>query len=75
MRVEEAFGIVLNKYRRALKITQENLALEANLDRTFISLLEQGKRKPTINTIFSIALVLKVSPSKIVKDVEDLLNV
>ncbi|MCG7315149.1 helix-turn-helix domain-containing protein [Priestia flexa] len=74
MDIEQAFGIVIKKYRLGRSMSQERLAFEADLDRTFISLLERGKRKPTINTLFSISKVLEVRPHKIVKDVEILLQ-
>ncbi|MEE6132821.1 helix-turn-helix domain-containing protein [Priestia sp. GS2] len=74
MDIEQAFGIVIKKYRLERSISQEKLAFGADLDRTFISLLERGKRKPTINTLFSISKVLEVKPYRIVKDVENLLK-
>ncbi|MED3928812.1 helix-turn-helix transcriptional regulator [Priestia megaterium] len=74
MDIEQAFGIVIKKYRLERSMSQEKLAFGADLDRTFISLLERGKRKPTINTLFSISKVLEVRPHKIVKDVENLLQ-
>ncbi|MCA1049383.1 helix-turn-helix transcriptional regulator [Priestia aryabhattai] len=73
MDIEQAFGIVIKKYRLERSISQENLAFGAGLDRTFISLLERGKRKPTINTLFAISRALEVMPHKIIKDIELLL--
>jgi len=55
-------------------MSQEKLALEADLDRTFISLLERGKRRPTVNTLFSISSVLRVEPHKIILEIERLLQ-
>lgn len=74
MDIEQAFGIVIKKYRLERSISQENLAFGAGLDRTFISLLERGKRKPTINTLFAISRALEVRPYKIIKDIELLLH-
>ncbi|MGI1809701.1 helix-turn-helix domain-containing protein [Priestia sp. TGN 0903] len=74
MDIEQAFGIIIKKYRVELSLSQEKLALEANLDRTFISLLERGKRKPTVNTLFSISNVLRVEPHKIILEIEKLLQ-
>ncbi|MBU8754124.1 helix-turn-helix domain-containing protein [Priestia megaterium] len=74
MDIEQAFGIVIKKYRLERSISQEKLAFGASLDRTFISLLERGKRKPTINTLFSISEVLEVKPSKIIQDIETLIQ-
>ncbi|MED4013786.1 helix-turn-helix transcriptional regulator [Priestia aryabhattai] len=74
MDIEQAFGIVIKKYRLERSISQEKLAFGADLDRTFISLLERGKRKPTINTLFAISKVLEIKPHKIVREVENLIH-
>jgi transcriptional regulator with XRE-family HTH domain len=70
MDIEEAFGKVLKKYRKESQMSQEFLALECGLDRTFISALERGLRQPSLKTLFKITSVLDVSPSQIVKEVE-----
>ncbi|TQS76666.1 helix-turn-helix transcriptional regulator [Ornithinibacillus gellani] len=44
------------------------------LDRTYISLMERGKRKPTINTIFVLASGLNVLPSSLIVATEDFLS-
>lgn len=71
MIVEKQFGIVLRKYREMIGISQEDLALRCDLDRTYISLLERGKRNPTIKVVFSIAAGLNVKPSQLIKEIED----
>ncbi|MCM3003659.1 helix-turn-helix domain-containing protein [Priestia koreensis] len=74
MKIEEAFGVILKKYRMKLELSQEELALRSELDRTYISLLERGKRKPTINTIFSLSKELSINPNKLIEEVEKLLK-
>ncbi|MFX3674772.1 MAG: helix-turn-helix domain-containing protein [Paenisporosarcina sp.] len=74
MTIEEVFGVVLKKYRNQMGLSQEVLAFKSGLDRTYISLLERGKRKPTINPVFAIAIILNERPSKLIKEVEDLLS-
>lgn len=69
LRLEEAFGVVLREYRKEKGFSQESLALTCEMDRTFISLLERGKRRPTINTVVEIASVLQVDADIIVRDV------
>lgn len=73
LNIEQAFGIVIKKYRLERSMSQEELAFEAGLDRTYISLLERGKRKPTINTLFSISKVINIKPHIIITDIEQLL--
>ncbi|PGS05894.1 transcriptional regulator [Bacillus cereus] len=73
MKIEQAFGIILQKKRIEQNISQETLAFNSGLDRTYISLLERGKRKPTINTLFSVTHALKMQPHEIILEVEQLL--
>ena len=68
--LEERFGQLLRELRTKKGLTQEALAIDADLDRTYISLLERGLRQPTLGTLFKISEVLGVSPSSIVKDIE-----
>ncbi|MED3899859.1 helix-turn-helix transcriptional regulator [Priestia megaterium] len=74
MNVEQAFGTVIKKYRLELSMSQEKLAFESGLDRTYISLLERGKRRPTINTLFFISQVLGIPPHHIIIDIEKLIQ-
>jgi len=63
-------AVVLREFRKEAGISQEKLALEANLDRTFISLLERGLRQPSIKTLFAISNVLDVRPYEIIQAIE-----
>jgi len=72
MKIEEVFGKVLREIRLEKKFSQEELAHICGLDRTYISLMERGKRKPTINTIFALASGLNVLPSSLVLATEEL---
>ena len=58
---ENAFGVVLRSLRTKAGLSQEELALESDLDRSFISLLERGLRQPTLKTIFQLVDALEVS--------------
>lgn len=67
MNLDAAFGEVLRELRRKAQISQEKLAQEGGLDRTFISLLERGLRQPSLNTIFQISRVLQIPPEELVR--------
>lgn len=69
-----AFGQVLRKLRLAAGLSQEQLGLEANIQRNFISLIETGQNQPTITTIFKLAGALGVKPSKLIAAAEKLLD-
>lgn len=60
------FGRVLQKARLDKNLSQSELAELSNIDRTFISLLERGKRQPSLTTIFQLSSALKVKPSDMI---------
>lgn len=61
MNIENAFATVLKDLRTQKKVSQENLAFLSGLDRTYISLLERGKRQPTLTSLFSISKALDMT--------------
>lgn len=69
-----AFGKALRSLRHAQKLTQEQLALEAGLDRTYISLLELGQRSPTLDTMVALCVPLHCDLASLMKDTMDKLN-
>jgi len=66
----KVFGEVLKELRMEAGISQENLAYECDLDRSFISMLERGLKLPTIATLFQLAKALKKAPYEIIQIVE-----
>jgi len=67
-----SFGKVLRQLRKDADLSQEELALEADIQRNYISLIELGRNQPTITTIFKLANALKIKPSKLVHLVEEI---
>ena len=63
--VIKEFGKRLAKLRKELNISQEKMAFEVGVDRTYISLLERGLRNPTLKKLWKISNVLKISLSKL----------
>ena len=72
-RLSLAFGEALRRARKRANISQEKLALDAGLDRTFISGLERGVRQPTLNTLFMLSRSLDVAPHVLVERTQVLL--
>lgn len=66
MTSEVAFGQVLREQRIKQGLSQEGLALICDLDRTFISMLERGKRQPSLASIITLAKALDIQPHKLV---------
>ena len=69
---ERAFGDALREIRTEHDISQEQLALESGMDRTYVSLIERGVQSPTIRSIVKLADVLGVKPSEIILRMEAL---
>lgn len=53
-------GIRIRQIRLEKELTQEELALEAGLNRAYIGYIERGERNPSTETISKIAKALKV---------------
>lgn len=68
--IEQLFGEALRKIRLSNNMSQEALGFESGYHRTYISLLERGKKGPSLKTIFQLADVLNIKPSEIIKIIE-----
>lgn len=64
------FGDELKKAREAANLTQDELAVRAGVHRTYVSLLERGKKDPTLQVLFRLAAALGLSASRLVARVE-----
>lgn len=69
--VVKQFAKVLQELRHKSGLSQEELAERCNLHDRYISFLERGLRQPTITTIFKLAKALDITPSALIKEVED----
>lgn len=66
----EAFGKVLRLRRNALGLSQEEFAHRADVSMRFISLLETGKRQPTLTTLYSLSRALEISFTNFAGEIE-----
>jgi transcriptional regulator with XRE-family HTH domain len=67
----EIIGVVaanIRDARKAAGLSQEELALEAEVDRTYISQVERGKRNITIVVLHRLALAMRTTASKLMSD-------
>ena len=67
MDIRRHVGKNLSKIRKDRGLTQEELAFDCELDRTYISGIERGIRNPTVLIIQKIASALKVAPYKLLE--------
>jgi transcriptional regulator with XRE-family HTH domain len=63
-------GRVIRKYREGAGLSQEALAAESGLHRTYISLVERGHRNISVDALSQIAEALGVYPSRLISDAE-----
>lgn len=59
-KTRENLGRKVQKLRKALDITQEELADQLNISRTHMGHVEQGRKSPSMELLEKIARVLKV---------------
>jgi transcriptional regulator with XRE-family HTH domain len=62
------FGKNVRKYRQQRKLTQEQLAFEAEIDLTYMGGIERGKRNPSLLVMARIADALGVQLLKLLGD-------
>lgn len=67
-----ALGRAVRQIRSERGLSQENLALDAGLDRTYVSGVERGRRNPSYGSLLKLALALEVKASLIISTAEDL---
>ena len=58
MDIKVKYGEKVREIRKIRRVSQEKLAELAELDRTYISDIENGKRNVSIETVFKIAKAL-----------------
>ena len=64
------FGKQVRQLRKALGLSQEDLAELTDLHRTYIGGIERGERNVALINIVRLAKALKVSPSELLKGIE-----
>lgn len=64
-------GGVIKAYREEMGLSQEVVSGLADIGRTHLSAIERGLRKPTLDTFFKLAEAMNVSPSVLLKRIED----
>jgi transcriptional regulator with XRE-family HTH domain len=71
-KVAEALGAAIRLARKNCDLSQEALADLASIDRTYVSMLERGKRQATVAVICRLAECMGIKASKLVRSVDDI---
>jgi len=59
------FGQLVRKYRKEKNMSQEQLALLCNMDRSYLGRIERGEVNLTLEKIYDLASNLKVLPTQL----------
>lgn len=69
-----AFGDAISDRREWLNMTQQELADEADVHRTYLSDIERGRRNVTVTTLKRIATALRLKTSELIKKADERFN-
>jgi transcriptional regulator with XRE-family HTH domain len=67
MDIRKQVGINVRRLREGRDLSQEELAFEAELHRTYITGVERGIRNPSVTEVAKIAKALGVTPDQLLR--------
>lgn len=70
MALAQILGRNVREVRKRIGLSQEQLALEADMKRSYVSDMERGTRNPSVKAIERLAAALGVEPWTLLKDAE-----
>ena len=65
--ISSKIGNIIRKKRVEKDITQEMLALQCNIDRSYMGRIERGEVNLTVEKLYMIAKVLEVDVKSVIK--------
>ncbi len=68
--ITKALGLAIRELRAEIPISQEELALRADLDRGYMGSVERGVYNLTIKNIVKVSKALGIKPSQLLKAAE-----
>lgn len=64
-------GLNVRRFRKLRGMTQEQLALDTEMERSYVSDLERGTRNPSVRALERLAKALDVKPHQLLMPLED----
>lgn len=64
-------GLNVRKYRKQRGMTQEELGLDTEMERSYVSDLERGTRNPSVRAVERLAQALGVAPHVLLMPIEE----
>jgi len=71
MKIEQKFGLIIRQLRINNRLSQEKVALDAGIDRTYVSDIEKGSRNVSIVMIEKLANYFQIPVSELFKKIEE----
>lgn len=70
LRQHQQLGAALKRRRNALTLSQEELASKLQLERGYISMIETGRKTPSLETLQAICSALGIKIYELLKEVD-----
>lgn len=61
LKAREIFGLNVRRARRLKEISQEELAFQADISRTYLSEVERGERNISVDNMESLSIALEIT--------------
>ena len=72
MKAQEQLGMRIKYLRKKLRWSQEDLALNADINKNYISDLENGRRNPSLDILERIAVAFGITLEELFKGIESI---
>ena len=69
MDMNKKIGMVIRKHRTKLGLSQQDLAGDADMERSYISAVENGRKKIRVDTLVRLADALKIPAGKLLEEI------
>ena len=71
MTIEKQLGMRIRFLRKQRNLSIEDLALEAGINKNYLSDLERGMRNPSLKVLSRLSKALKITISELTKAIEE----
>lgn len=68
MDINEKIGDTVRKHRTRLGLSQQDLAGDADMERSYISAVENGRKHIRVDTLVRLAQALNIKPGKLLDE-------
>jgi transcriptional regulator with XRE-family HTH domain len=69
MKLQEIVGERIAHLRKEKKISQQKFSYEANIERTYLTHIEKGRKNISLSTLEKIMIALEITPEAFFKSI------